>query len=126
VGKPEIDANSKLQDKHDRYYFEEARWLAPGQIYVSPLDLNVEQDRVDQLSKPVVRFATPVADEQGLIHGIVVLNYLGQRLREKLNALEGQAGIRVRLSDAQGYCAHRPHFGRRMGIHVPGTGAAPS
>jgi PAS domain S-box-containing protein len=102
-GKPEIVAGSKLQDKHGRYYFEEALWLAPGQIYVSPLDLNIEQGSVDQPSKPVMRFATPVADDQGLIRGIVVLNYFGQRLREKLNALEGLAGNRIRLLNAQGY-----------------------
>jgi hypothetical protein len=45
-----------------------------------------------QPHKPVIRFATPVADEQGLIRGMVVLDYLGQRLRDKLVALQGQAG----------------------------------
>ncbi len=52
--------------------------------------------------KPVIRFAVPVADEQGLIRGMVVLNYLGQRLRDKLSALEGQAG-KLWLLNAEGY-----------------------
>lgn len=118
-GKPEIVAGSKLQDKHDRYYFKEALWLAPGQIYVSPLDLNIEQDSVDQPFKPIMRFATPVADDQGLIRGIVVLNYFGQRLREKLNALEGLEGIRIRLLNAQGYWLMGPTPEDEWGFMFP-------
>ena len=101
-GRPEAVADPDLQDQHDRYYFEEALWLSPGQIYVSPLDLNLEEGAVDQPPKPVIRFITPVADAQGLIRGMVVLNYLGQRLRDRLGALEGQAG-RIRLLNAQGH-----------------------
>jgi len=101
-GKPEIVAGSKLQDKHDRYYFQETLWLSPGQIYVSPLDLNIDQGRIDQPPKPIIRFATPVADNQGLIRGMVVLNYLGQRLRDKLHMLEGQVA-KIWLLNPQGY-----------------------
>jgi len=53
-GKPEVVAGSKLQNKHDRYYFEDALWLALGQIHASPLDLNIEQGNVDQPPKPVM------------------------------------------------------------------------
>jgi PAS domain S-box-containing protein len=101
-GLPEIVADRNLQDKHDRYYFEETLWLSPGQIYVSPLDLNIERGVVQQPLSPVIRFAAPVADEQGLIRGMVVLNYRGQRLRDKLVALQGQAG-RIWLLNPEGH-----------------------
>ena len=101
-GRPAVVADADLQDKHDRYYFEETLWLSPGQIYVSPLDLNIERGAVDQPPRPVMRFATPVADEQGLIRGMVVLNYQAQRLRDKLGALEGRAGA-IWLLNAQGH-----------------------
>jgi PAS domain S-box-containing protein len=101
-GRPAVVADADLQDKHDRYYFEETLWLSPGQIYVSPLDLNLDEGAIDQPRKPVMRFATPVADEQGLIRGMVVLNYQGQRLRDKLGALEGRAGS-IWLVNAQGH-----------------------
>jgi two-component system, LuxR family, sensor kinase FixL len=91
-GRPAIVADRDLQDKHGRYYVEETLWLSPGQIYVSPLDLNIEQGSIHRPFMPTIRFAVPVADGQGLIRGMVVLNYLGQRLRDKLSALEGQAG----------------------------------
>ena len=117
-GNPEIVAVPNLQDKHDRYYFEETLWLSPGQIYVSPLDLNIEQGAVDQPPKPVIRFAVPVADEQGLVHGMVVLNYLGQRLRDKLSALEGQAG-KIRLLNAAGYWLMGPTPEDEWGFMFP-------
>lgn len=100
-GHPETVAEPDLEDKHDRAYFEETLWLSPGQIYVSPLDVNPAPGAAETVG-PVIRFATPVADEQGLIRGMVVLDYLGQRLRDKLVTLEGQAG-RIQLFDAQGH-----------------------
>jgi len=99
---PEIVADADLQDKRDRYYFEETLWLSPGQIYVSPLDLNVDQGAVDRPLKPVIRFTIPVADEQGQIRGMVVLNYQGQHLLDKLRALGNGTG-KVWLLNAEGY-----------------------
>lgn len=100
-GRPETVADADLEDRHDRAYFEETLWLSPGQIYVSPLDVSPESGAAEAVG-PVIRFATPVADEQGLIRGMVVLDYLGKRLRDKLVELEGQAG-RIQLFDAQGH-----------------------
>ena len=117
-GNPEIVADQNLQDKHDRYYFEETLWLSPGQIYVSPMDLNIEQGAVDQPPKPVIRFAVPVADDNGLIRGMVVLNYLGQRLRDKLSALEGQAG-KIWLLNAEGYWLMGPTPEDEWGFVLP-------
>lgn len=116
--KPEIVAGPKLQDKHDRYYFQETLWLSPGQIYVSPLDLNIDQGSVDQPPKPVIRFATPVADDQGLIRGMVVLNYMAQRLRDKLSALQGPAG-KIWLLNAEGYWLMGPTPEDEWGFMFP-------
>lgn len=115
---PEIVAGPKLQDKHDRYYFQETLWLSPGQIYVSPLDLNIDQGSVDQPPKPVIRFATPVADDQGLIRGMVVLNYMAQRLRDKLSALQGPAG-KIWLLNAEGYWLMGPTPEDEWGFMFP-------
>lgn len=117
-GSPKIVNERELQDKHNRYYFEETLWLAPGQIYVSPFDLNVEHDNVEVPPKPTLRFSVPVADDQGLIRGIVVLNYLGQRLREKLDAMEGQAG-KIWLFNAQGHWLIGPTPQDEWGFVLP-------
>lgn len=102
TGGAAILADTELRNRRDQSYFRETLRLAPGQIFVSPLDLNFEPGAVEEPPRPVIRFAVPVADAQGVMRGIVVLNYLGQRLRDKLAALEGHAG-RVRLLNAQGY-----------------------
>jgi signal transduction histidine kinase len=117
-GNPRIVTDPNLQDKHDRSYFEETLWLAPGQIYVSPFDLNVEHGSLEDPPKPTIRFSVPVADNQGLIRGMVVLNYLGQRLREKLDALEGQAG-KIWLLNSQGHWLMGPTPQDEWGFVLP-------
>lgn len=67
-------AADALQDKSRRYYFREALALAPGQVYVSPLDLNVEHEQVEQPQHPVIRLATPIAGADGAVAGILVVN----------------------------------------------------
>lgn len=117
-GKPKIVAEQDLQDKHDRYYFQETQWLAPGEIFVSPFDLNDEHGAIEQPIKPVIRFAVQVADSQGLIRGMVVLNYRGQRLIDKLGLLAGQAG-KVWLLNAEGQWLIGPQRQGEWGFMFP-------
>lgn len=55
-----IVPKAQLQSKADRYYFREAMKIQPGQIYVSPLDLNIEFGVVEKPERPVIRLASPV------------------------------------------------------------------
>jgi two-component system sensor kinase FixL len=124
-GEPRIRAARELRDKRERYYFQEAQWLSPGEIYVSPFDLNVEDGAVELPVKPTIRFAMPVADNQGLIRGIVVLNYQGRRLIDKLKLLTGQAG-EIWLLNAEGYWLIGPERRHEWGFmrpRQPGTQA---
>ena len=77
---PEIE----LQNKSDRYYFEATIPLASEEVFMSPFDLNVEQGQVEQPFKPMIRYSTPVFNAEGQIIGIVVLNYLGDYLLNRL------------------------------------------
>lgn len=76
---PEIVLAEELQNKADRYYFQEAMRLNRDEVYISPFDLNVEQGQVELPLKPMMRFATPVFDQQQRRMGVLVLNYLGDR-----------------------------------------------
>jgi len=58
--------------------------LDPGEVFVSRFDLNVEHDEIERPLKPAIRFATPVFDKNHVKRGVLVLNYLGQVLIEKL------------------------------------------
>lgn len=68
---------SKLQNKKDRYYFYETKDLKNEAVFVSPLDLNVEEGEIEIPFKPMIRFSTPLYDQDGEFQGVIVLNYLG-------------------------------------------------
>lgn len=71
-------AQNKLQDKSKRTYFIESIKLDPGGLYISPLDLNIENGQIERPYKPTLRVATPLFDESGTRRGVLVINYLGE------------------------------------------------
>jgi len=83
-GHPAAVPEGDLQSKAGRYYVAEALRLGPGEVFMSPLDLNVEHGEIEQPLKPTLRFATPVFDADGNKRGVLVLNYLGAGLLRKL------------------------------------------
>ena len=64
----------KLQNKAGRYYFDDTMNTEPGLIFVSPLDLNIENGQIEEPYKPVIRYGTPVFDNQGNPKGVVLIN----------------------------------------------------
>jgi len=72
-----VVAQKDLQNKSQRYYFPNTLKLKKGEIYVSPFDLNIENEKIEIPLKPILRFATPMFNEQGERKGILVFNYLG-------------------------------------------------
>jgi signal transduction histidine kinase/CheY-like chemotaxis protein/HPt (histidine-containing phosphotransfer) domain-containing protein len=98
--------DAELQNKADRYYFKDAVPLRPGEIYTSPLDLNVERGQLELPHKPMLRLAVPLRDSQGTVQAVLVLNYLGDVLLRKLhNRLEFQRQT-VMLLNQDGYWLH--------------------
>ncbi len=77
-GKPAIVEQGLLQNKSDRQYFAKSIKLDDRNIYRSPLDLNVENGKIEEPIKPTLRFGLPVFDQEGTKCGIVVLNYFGR------------------------------------------------
>lgn len=67
-----VDA-SKLQNKRKRYYFTETIQLKEGEIFQSPIDLNIEYNKVEIPYRVMVRFGTPVFENDDLL-GIILLN----------------------------------------------------
>lgn len=100
-GTPRVVPESELQNKADRYYVPATLALARGQIYVSPFDLNVERGAIEQPIKPIIRVAAPVFDDRGQKRGLVILNYLGEKLRDAIRALAPER--RISLLNGDGY-----------------------
>ncbi|MCH7828136.1 MAG: cache domain-containing protein [Bacteroidetes bacterium] len=57
----------ELQNKIKRYYFKETIRLPRGEIYISPIDLNIEHGEIETPPKYVFRYATTVFFEKNFI-----------------------------------------------------------
>ncbi|MCW3787479.1 hybrid sensor histidine kinase/response regulator [Plebeiibacterium sediminum] len=112
-GEAEIVKDSSLQRKGHRYYFKEIKKLKSGEVYFSPLDLNIEQGKIEVPLKPMLRVGTPLINKQNEFIGEVVLNYLGSNIIESIdrynerspgnNMMVNQKGYYLRNSVNEGY-----------------------
>ncbi|WP_053001090.1 HD domain-containing phosphohydrolase [Kosmotoga pacifica] len=80
-----IVPDSQLQNKKNRYYFQEAMKMDENQIYASPIDLNIENEKVEIPYTPVIRLATPLFDSEGKKMGILILNVYFSKVLELLH-----------------------------------------
>lgn len=69
-----IVSPNQFQDKGDRYYYDAARQLRPGQVYISRLDLNVEHGRLEVPYRPTSRLITPIVGTSEDVIGYFVIN----------------------------------------------------
>jgi methyl-accepting chemotaxis protein len=76
-----IIPKEELQNKKARYYFTETMNLHEGEIFISRIDLNIEHGEIENrgteeepIYVPVMRYATPVFNDQGTNKGIVIFN----------------------------------------------------
>ena len=93
-----------LQNKRYSKYFQEGVKLSHGQVYVSPMELNVEYDEVEIPYKPVVRFVTPIMNDKGEKLGLVVMNYLATELLQNFrDQMELRISGQGMLIDPDGY-----------------------
>lgn len=106
-GTPTAVPLADLQSKAERYYFQRAIALPAGAVYVSPFDLNQEHGRIEEPWKPVVRVATPVFDSNGERRGLLVFNYLGKRLLDRLGR-GTREGAWTGVVDSNGYYLQGP------------------
>jgi len=88
--RPQLVPTAQLQNKAGRYYFDDCFALNVGEFFVSPLDLNIEQNQIERPFKPMIRIGTPVYDDSGKKRGIVLINYLGNHALQKLHAYSAE------------------------------------
>lgn len=69
-----IVADADLQDKSDRYYVQAGQALHPGELYISALDLNVENGEIEVPYRPTSRLVTPITGPDGDVLGYLIVN----------------------------------------------------
>ncbi|MHB1107651.1 MAG: hybrid sensor histidine kinase/response regulator [Lutibacter sp.] len=84
-GKARIADDDSLQNKKNRYYFKNTIKLDSGQIYISPMDLNIEYGKIELPIKPMIRLGTLIFDKNGEKRGVLIINF---RAKTLLDAFE--------------------------------------
>lgn len=108
-----IVSENELQDKTWRYYFDLAMSLDDNQVYISPLDLNIEHEEIENrgtvqnpIYVPVIRYAAPVIDRNGNKQGVLIANVYADYFLEDIRRYQRQ-GEEAFLIDYEGnYLAH--------------------
>jgi len=73
-GAVRIAPSSELEHKSERAYFQETIRLAPGEIYVSPIELATHRGGTTELHIPTLRVGTPLFTPEGKPFGIIIAN----------------------------------------------------
>ncbi len=115
-GDAEVVPYAELQNKANRYYFREALAQKPDGIYLSRFDLNVENGKIEEPFKPVIRFGTPVLDHSGNKKGIVLINYLGARLIDNFSRAAASIVDHIELLNSDGYWLSSPRHENEWGF----------
>ncbi len=76
----------KLQNKIHKSYFKDAIKLNKDEFYISKIDLNMEQGKIEKPIRPTVRLATPIFDED-IKKGILIINFCLKGLIKNLKDL---------------------------------------
>jgi PAS domain S-box-containing protein len=108
-GQPVSEPPDKLQSKTNNRHFVETMRLQPGQQYLSPVELSIENGAIEVPHKPVIRFATPLADNQGRNRGILMLNYLAEEMLAFMETLTPKVRDRLMVLTSAGYFMHAPN-----------------
>lgn len=100
----------KLQNKKERYYFEKSIRLQHNKIYFSPLDLNVENKKIEKPYRPMIRIGTPVFSKNGQLLGVLILNYNAQILLDRLRQVASPIPGKFFVVNANGHflLSHNP------------------
>ncbi|WP_158498853.1 sensor domain-containing diguanylate cyclase [Magnetospira sp. QH-2] len=116
-GQPKVVPANQLQNKGDRYYFKETMNQGEREIYISPLDLNKENGLIERPLKPMLRIALPLDDAAGKRRGVLVLNYLAQKMLHRFTSQLSEARLRrYSMVNEQGFWLHHPNPEREWGF----------
>ena len=101
-GKVIVAEENALQDKSSRYYVEQGMKAGDGKIYLSNVDLNVENGKIEVPFRPTIRATIKTGPTHGLHTGLLVLNYDVGGLLEVIRSFDSDR-VNLQLIDTDGY-----------------------
>ncbi|HIK51399.1 MAG TPA: GAF domain-containing protein [Oscillatoriales cyanobacterium M59_W2019_021] len=118
-GNPQVVAAPQLQSKEERAFFQETVVLDRGQVFISRLELNRDNQQIKRPFKPTIRIATPVFDSNGNKGGILMLNYLADNLQDSLHRTDAISLGEISLLNREGFWLHSPNPNDEWGFQLP-------
>lgn len=101
-GKVIVADEKALQDKSSRYYVEQGMKAGDGKIYLSNVDLNIENGKIEVPFRPTIRATIKTGPTHGLHTGLLVLNYDVGGLLEVIRSFDSDR-VNLQLIDTEGY-----------------------
>jgi PAS domain S-box-containing protein len=128
-GQPVAVPRDQLQAVTDSYYFKEGMRLKPGEVYISPMDLNIEHGKVETPHKPALRLVMPISGGDDRPRGVLVVNIAARTLLDAFTASMTEVMDHAMLLNSDGYWLKHPDaalewgfmFQRKdtLGVHHP-------
>ena len=100
--------SQNLQNKSKRYYFQKTMQLSQGNVYISPMDLNIEAGQIQQPLNPTIRIGVPVFNAQNEKIGAIILNYKGRKLINRLLHISPNFIEHLYILNAEGVAIIQP------------------
>lgn len=101
-GEPYIVAKNSLQNKGSRYYFKNTMSKTGNTIYISPLDLNIENGILEIPMKPMIRFSVKLYSDRKE-KGILIANYNAGEILNRLKRTTNYVTGEINLLNNNGY-----------------------
>ncbi len=102
------------QSEEDKYYFEKTISLQEEEVFISSLDLNKEHGEIENRGSkenpvyvPVIRYATPVFDEQNNRKGIIISSVYADYFLEDIKKFQREGEVAL-LVNSEGYYLSHP------------------
>jgi len=93
----------QLQNKGSHAYFRQAMQMQKGEVFISHLDLNIENGEIERPFKLTLRFSTPVLNSDGIIVGVLVFNYIANTFIDTFNKSGHSFGEKVIVDEGGHY-----------------------
>ncbi|WP_432454125.1 sensor domain-containing diguanylate cyclase [Agarivorans sp. QJM3NY_29] len=116
LGKISFTPHSQLQNKSQRYYFQEVSKLSQNQHWHSRVDLNMENEQVELPYRPTIRAATPLYQE-GEFFGMLIINV---DFSEVLQTLTNSSEFTIFVVDKEGEILYHPNAALAWSAYIPG------
>ena len=84
--------------------------LKKDQFYISPMNLNMENSKIEEPYVPVIRYSTPIVNQNGETTGILVANVHAEIVLDLFSRVSKKDSLEYFLVDDNGdYLYHKDH-----------------